>query len=53
MAARDIELAGPRAITFASMFKCLPPVRMRWRDVWLAALLCAVSWVVASELLAL
>lgn len=41
------------AITFASIFKCLPPVRMRWRDVRLAALLCAVSWLAASELLAL
>jgi len=39
------------AITFASMFKVLPPVRIRWRDVWLATLLCAVAWVVASELL--
>lgn len=39
-------------ITFASLFKVLPPVPIRWRQVWLAALLCAVSWVVASELLA-
>lgn len=41
------------ALTFASMFRFLPPVRLRWRHVWLAALLCAVAWVVASELLAL
>src|SRR5262249_33048176 len=40
-------------ITFASMFRFLPPVAIRWRDVWLATLLCAVSWMVASELLAL
>src|SRR5262249_60798532 len=40
-------------ITFACLFRALPPVRIRWRHVWLAALLCAVSWVVASELLAL
>jgi len=40
-------------ITFACLFKILPPVSIRWRHVWLAASLCAVSWVVASELLAL
>ncbi|HXD99421.1 MAG TPA: YihY/virulence factor BrkB family protein, partial [Candidatus Acidoferrum sp.] len=40
-------------LTFASMLKFLPPVPIRWREVWLAALLCAVTWVVASELLAL
>ncbi len=40
-------------ITFAPMFKFLPPVPVRWRDVWLAALLCAVTWVVAGEVLAL
>ena len=31
----------------------MPPVPIRWRDVSLAALLCAVAWVVAGELLAL
>jgi len=41
------------ALTFASTLKFLPPVPIRWREVWLAALLCAVTWVVASELLAL
>ena len=40
-------------ITFACLFRVLPPVSIRWRHVWLAATLCAVSWVVASELLAL
>ena len=35
------------------MFKILPPVRIRWRDVRLAAVLCAVVWVAAGELLAL
>jgi membrane protein len=40
-------------VTFACLFKVLPPVSIRWRDVWLAALLCGVSWVIASELLAL
>jgi membrane protein len=41
------------AITFAAMFRLLPPRPTRWRDVWLAAVLCAFAWVIASELLAL
>ena len=41
------------AITFAAMFKLLPPVPVRWRHIWLATLLSAVAWVVAGELLAL
>jgi len=40
-------------ITFACLFKWLPPVPIRWRHVGLAGLLCAVGWVLASELLAL
>jgi YihY family inner membrane protein len=40
-------------LTFAAMFRVLPPVAIRWRDVALAAALCAVGWVAASELLAL
>jgi membrane protein len=41
------------AIAFAALLKVLPPVCIRWRDVWPAALLCAVAWVAASELLVL
>jgi membrane protein len=41
------------AITFALLFKFLPPVAIRWRDVWLATLLCSLSWVAAGEFLAL
>jgi membrane protein len=41
------------AITFALLFKFLPPIVIRWRDVWLATLLCSLSWVAAGELLAL
>jgi membrane protein len=41
------------AIAFAALFKILPPVPIRWRDLWLATLLCALAWVVAGELLAL
>jgi membrane protein len=49
-AASSLVLA---AITFGSLFKVLPPVPVRWRDVGLAALLEAIGWVAASELLAL
>jgi membrane protein len=41
------------ATTFALVFRFLPPVPLRWRDVWLAALLGAVAWMIAPELLAL
>jgi membrane protein len=44
---------GLAIITFAGLFKFLPPVPMRWRHVRFAALLCAAAWVVVSELLAL
>jgi membrane protein len=39
-------------ITFSLLFKFLPPLPIRWRDVWLAALLCSVTWVVAAEFMA-
>jgi membrane protein len=41
------------AITFALLFKFLPPIAIRWRDVWLATLLCSLAWVAAGEFLAL
>ena len=41
------------ALTFAVLFKLLPPVRLRWRDTWLAVLLCVVGWVIAGEALTL
>jgi membrane protein len=41
------------AATFAALLKILPPVAVRWRDLWLPALLCALAWVIAGELLAL
>ena len=44
---------GLAVMTFAVLFKFLPPVPMRWRHVRLAALLCGAAWVVVSELLAL
>jgi membrane protein len=41
------------AITFAALFKVLPPRTPRWRDIWLAVVLCAVAWVGATELMPL
>jgi membrane protein len=40
-------------LTFALLFKLLPPVRLQWRDVSLAAVLCAGAWFIAAEILAL
>lgn len=41
------------ALTFAALLKLLPPVRLRWSEVWPAVLMCAVGWVIAGEALAL
>jgi membrane protein len=38
---------------FALLFSVLPPVRLRFRHVWLASLLCAAGWLLGSEVLAL
>jgi len=40
-------------LTFALLFKYLPPVSLAWRHVWLAAVLCGVVWIVGADLLAL
>src|SRR5262245_7259137 len=40
-------------LTFAFLFKFLPPVQLRWRHVWLSAALCAIAWIVSTEILAL
>ena len=41
------------AFTFALLFRFLPPVRVRWRDVWLAAVLCGAAYLIAGEVLTL
>ena len=41
------------ALTFGALLKVLPPRAVRWRDIWLAVVLCAAMWVLASELLPL
>ena len=40
-------------LTFALLFKFLPPVRLPWRHVWLASVLCAAAWIITAEILAL
>jgi membrane protein len=40
-------------VTFAFLFKFLPPVSLKWRHVLLPAVLCAVAWYVATEVIAL
>jgi membrane protein len=39
-------------LTFALLFRFLPPVRLEWRHVWLASALCAVAWILGAEILA-
>jgi membrane protein len=51
-----LALPGPLVIavlTFALLFKFLPPVRLGWRHVWLAAVLSAGAWIVGTEILVL
>jgi membrane protein len=38
---------------FAALLKFLPPVKLRWSDVWYAGLLCALAWMLGGEVLAL
>ena len=40
------------ALTFALLFKYLPATRVAWSDVWGGALLSAVVWEIAKQLLA-
>jgi membrane protein len=38
-------------LMFAMLFRYLPPRRLPWRHVWLAALLCGVTWLAAVRVL--
>jgi membrane protein len=40
-------------LLFTLLLKFLPPVRLRWRHVWLPALLCTSGWIIGAELLVL
>jgi membrane protein len=49
-----LATAGPlifTPLTFALLFKALPPVRLTWRQVWPASVLCALAWLVGAEIL--
>lgn len=41
------------AITFAALFMFLPPMRLGWRDIRLATLLCTLGWGVAVRVFGL
>ena len=40
-------------VTFAFLFRYLPPVRLPWRHVRLSTLLCSSAWLIGVEVLAL
>ena len=40
-------------LTFAMLFRFLPPVALRWRHIWLVSLACACAWMIAAEILTL
>jgi membrane protein len=40
-------------LTFALLFRFLPPVSLTWNHVWLASVLCGLAWIVGADLLAL
>lgn len=40
-------------LTFALLFKFLPPVKLQWRHVLIATVLCSVAWLVGAEIMAL
>jgi len=40
-------------LTFALLFMYLPPVRLRWREVWFAAIVCGGAWLIATQVMAL
>jgi membrane protein len=48
-----LALPGSIAIvglTFALLLRFLPPVRLGWRHVWLASVLCTASWIIGAQL---
>jgi membrane protein len=51
-----VALAGTLLAVFCAfllLFAVLPPVRLRFRHLWPASLLCAIGWLLGSEILAL
>jgi membrane protein len=50
-----LTIPGPAVfapLTFALLFRFLPPLRLEWRHVWLASVLCAAAWILGAEILA-
>lgn len=50
-----LAIPGPLVfapLTFALLFRFVPPVALGWRDVWLATVLCTLAWIVGAEILA-
>lgn len=41
------------SLTFAVFFKFLPPVKLSWRHIWLASVLCGAVWLIGAEILTL
>lgn len=48
-----LVVLGLNTLIFALLFKYLPDTDVRWKDVWVGALLTAVIWEVAKRLLAI
>lgn len=51
-----LTLPGPLLgvpLVFALLFRFLPPVRLRWGDVWLSTALCTGVWMIGAEVFAL
>lgn len=40
-------------LTFAMLYRFLPPVRVRWRHIWTVAVICAIAYMIASEVVTL
>ncbi len=48
-----VLLVGLLTIVFTTVFKVLPDARVRWRDVWVGALVTTILFVVGKELIGL
>lgn len=52
-AANEVLTIAMMTLLFAAVFKWLPDVRIRWRDVWIGALVTAVLFVIGRYLIGL
>lgn len=51
--AKHVVTLGVLTVLFAIMFKYLPDIKVRWKDVWVGALVTAVLFVVGETLVSL